>query len=70
MEPTKTLQNLIDEVLEITYGCYGTQYRKHLIETDKEHYYILKASGALYDHIAKKDREGEREEQKNKQIKR
>lgn len=64
------LQSLIKEVLEITYGKYGTQYRKHLIENDTERYYIFKASGELYDHIAEMDREGEREEQINKQIKR
>ncbi|MCH5296410.1 MAG: hypothetical protein J1E85_01945 [Ruminococcus sp.] len=66
MEQIKTLQDLIDEVLEITYGHYGAQYRKHLIEIDTERYYILKASGKLYDHIAEKDREGEREEQNHR----
>jgi len=61
MKNTKTLQNLIKEVLEITYGVYGAQYRKHLIETDKDQYYMLKASGELYELITIKDLEGEKE---------
>lgn len=60
------LQSLIKDVLEITYGKYGTQYRKHLIENDTERYYTLIASGELYDHIAEMDRESEREEQVHK----
>lgn len=60
------LQSLIKEVLEITYGKYGTQYRKHLIEDDTERYYTLIASSELYDSIAEKDREGEREGQIHK----
>lgn len=60
------LQSLIKEVLEITYGKYGTQYRKQLIENDTEHYYTLIASGELYDRVAEMDREGEREEQIHK----
>lgn len=56
------LQSLIKDVLEITYGKYGTQYRKHLIENDTERYYTLIASGELYEYIAQKDREGEHKE--------
>lgn len=57
MEHTKKLQDLIDEVLEITYGKYGAKYRQYLIENDAERYYILKASGELYEHILAKDLE-------------
>ncbi len=53
------LQELIEQVLEITYGAHGAAYRKNLIETDKEKYYILKASGKLYEHIREKELEGE-----------
>lgn len=60
------LQSLIKDVLEITYGKYGTQYRKHLIENDTERYYTLIASGELYDRIAEKEREGEHEGQVHK----
>lgn len=66
MEQTKILQDLIDEVLKITYGKYGAKYRQYLIENDAERYYILKASGELYNHIAKKNREGEYEKQVHK----
>lgn len=55
------LQSLIKEVLEITYGKYGAQYRKQLIETNSEQYYILRASGELYKQIKLKDLELERE---------
>lgn len=57
MEQTKLLQDLIDEVLKITYGKYGAKYRQNLIENDAERYYILKASGELYEHIIAKDLE-------------
>ena len=56
------LQSLIKDVLEITYGKYGAQYRKHLIENDTQSYYTLMVSGELYDRIAEKDREGEHKE--------
>ena len=55
------LKELINEVLEITYGKYGAQYRAQLIESDPEQYYILKASGELFEKIKDKDLELERE---------
>ena len=55
------LYQLIDEVLEITYGKYGAEYRRQLIEINPEQYYILKASGELFEHITVKNLEVERE---------
>ena len=44
----------------ITYGKWGTKYRRYLIDHDNEKYYILLCSGELYEHIAAADLKAER----------
>ena len=54
------LHSLINEVLEITYGKYGAQWRKDLYKNDKIKYYTLLSEGNWYEQIHNAELEGER----------
>ena len=54
------LHSLINEVLEITYGKYGAQWRNDLYKNDKIKYYTLLSEGNWYEHIHNAELEGER----------
>ena len=54
------LHSLINEVLEITYGKYGAQWRNDLYKNDKIKYYTLLSEGNWYEQIHNAELEGER----------
>ncbi len=54
------LHSLINEVLEITYGKYGAQWRKDLYENNRVKYHTLLSEGNWYEHVHNAELEGEK----------